>query len=138
MIPYSVLPHLNALLNATCAVLLISGYSLVRKGEKGGHHRMMVSAFAVSILFFSSYLIYHARFGTTRFQHAGLIRAAYLLILFSHTILAMSVVPLAVVTLVFAVRKRFQNHKRIARWTFPVWLYVSITGIVVYVLLYHF
>ena len=138
MIPYPVLPHLNALLNATCAVLLVSGYSFIRKGKQGGHHRLMVSAFAVSILFFSSYLVYHARFGATRFQHAGWIRTVYLSILLSHTILAISVVPLAVVTLSFAIRQRFPKHKRIARWTFPIWLYVSITGIVVYVLLYHF
>jgi len=137
MIPYFVLPHLNALLNATSAVLLLSGYMLVRKGNKVRHHKMMLSAFVVSLLFFASYLTYHARFGTTRFQHQGWIRAVYLSILLSHTLLAVAVVPLAVITLIFATRQRFTQHKRLARWAFPVWLYVSITGIVVYVLLYH-
>lgn len=137
MIPYSVLPHLNAFLNASCAVLLVSAYTLIRRGKKVGHHKLMISAFAVSLVFFASYLTYHARFGTTRFPHSGWIRAVYLSILLSHTLLAVAVVPLVVITLFFATRKRFSSHRRIARWTFPIWLYVSVTGIVVYVLLYH-
>ncbi len=98
----------------------------------------MISAFVVSLLFFACYLTYHARFGTTHFYHQGWLRAAYLSILFTHTILAAAVVPLAVITLVFAFRSRFSSHRRIARWTLPIWLYVSLTGIVVYFLLYHF
>ena len=138
MIPYSVLPHTNALLNATSATLLVLAYILIRKGNKDLHHRFMISAFAASLLFFTCYLIYHVRFGTTRFQHESWVRVAYLSILFSHTLLAVAVVPLALITLSLAFRGRFSSHKRIARWTLPIWLYVSITGILVYLMLYHF
>lgn len=131
------LPALNAVLNATAAILLVWGWTLIRRGYKRTHKRVMIAAFVVSCAFLTSYLVYHAQVGTVRFQKPGAIRAVYLSILFTHTILAASVPVLAVVTLSRGLAGRFDRHRRIARWTLPVWLYVSVTGVVVYVMLYR-
>lgn len=137
MIAATDLPSVNAALNTTAAVLLITGYALIRRGRKRAHMRVMVAAFCVSCLFLISYLIYHFQAGTVRFQGAGPIRSVYLGILATHTVLAAAVPPLAVVTLVRAARGRFASHRRLARWTLPVWIYVSVTGVIVYWMLYR-
>jgi uncharacterized membrane protein YozB (DUF420 family) len=131
------LPALNATLNATAAALLIWGYTLIRRKRIQTHRRVMVAAFAASVLFLVSYLVYHANVGTVRFQGTGAVRAIYLSILFTHTVLAAAVPPLAVVTLRRAWRGDFARHHRLAVWTFPIWLYVSITGVIVYWMLYR-
>jgi uncharacterized membrane protein YozB (DUF420 family) len=131
------LPAANAILNATAAVLLVWGFALIRRGRKEAHRRVMLAAFAVSVLFLAGYLTYHAQAGVVRFQRTGAIRTVYLSILLTHTVLAAAVPVLAVVTLTRALRGRFDKHRRIARWTFPIWLYVSVTGVVVYVMLYR-
>jgi len=131
------LPALNAALNATAAVLLVSGFILIRRGRKEAHRWVMLGAFTVSTLFLISYVVYHAHVGTVRFRGTGWIRGAYLAILFTHTLLAAAVPPLAIVTLSRALRARFDKHRAIARWTLPVWLYVSVTGVVVYYMLYR-
>ncbi|MCC6858908.1 MAG: DUF420 domain-containing protein [Bryobacterales bacterium] len=130
-------PAFNAGLNAAAAVLLLSGYWLIRTGRKRAHQRVMLAAFAVSCLFLISYLAYHSQVGTVRFQKTGAVRTAYLSILATHTVLAAAVPFLAVATLVRALRGRFDRHRRIARWTLPVWLYVSVTGVTVYWMLYR-
>jgi uncharacterized membrane protein YozB (DUF420 family) len=132
------LPTLNASLNATCAALLILGYVLIRRKIVKGHTVCMLAATCVSVLFLISYLYYHFHHGATPFQGRGWIRIAYFTVLISHTVLAVCVVPLVLVTLTHAFRQRFAKHKRIARITFPVWLYVSVTGVAVYLLLYHY
>jgi putative membrane protein len=131
------LPTLNAILNATAAVLLLCGFWLIRNRKIELHHRVMLTAFAVSVLFLISYLIYHAQVGSVRFRHSGAIRAVYLSILATHTVLAATVPFLAIITLNRALHARFDRHRTIARWTLPIWLYVSITGVVVYLMLYH-
>lgn len=131
------LPALNALLNATAAGLLVWGYVLIRRGRKPAHRKVMLAAFAVSCLFLVSYLVYHYQAGSVRFQKTGAIRTVYLSILASHTVLAAAVPPLAILTLSRALRGRFDRHRRIARWTLPIWLYVSVTGVVVYAMLYR-
>jgi putative membrane protein len=131
------LPAVNAGLNAASALLLVCGYVLIRTGRREAHRRAMLGAFAVSILFLISYLVYHAQVGSVRFQKTGLIRPVYFTILVSHTILAASVPVLAIVTLRRAWKGDFGRHRRIARWTLPVWLYVSVTGVVVYLMLYQ-
>ncbi|HLG42163.1 MAG TPA: DUF420 domain-containing protein, partial [Planctomycetota bacterium] len=132
-----VLPHLNAGLNSTCAVLLMAGLALIKARRIALHKTCMLSALAVSVLFLASYLTYHFAVGTTRFEGEGWVRAAYFSILVSHTILAGAVLPLAGITVWRAFRGNFDQHKAIARWTLPVWLYVSVTGVVVYWMLYH-
>ena len=130
------LPTLNACLNALSGVMLIVGYVQIKKGNAHLHKRLMVGAFCVSVLFIVSYLIYHYGAGSVRFKGQGWIRPVYFAILISHTILA-SVVPfLAVITLYRAFKGDFRRHRRIARWAFPIWVYVSATGVVVYLLLY--
>jgi uncharacterized membrane protein YozB (DUF420 family) len=133
----SYLPHINACLNGTSAVLLFSGYSFIRSGNVAAHRTCQVSALVVSILFLASYLTYHFNDGTTRFQGAGLARPIYFTILTSHTILAVVIVPLVVLTFYRAFRQDFTRHRRIARITLPLWLYVSITGVIVYLMLYQ-
>jgi putative membrane protein len=132
------LPKLNAVLNATAAVLLVCAYTLIRRGRREAHKRVMLAAFTVSVLFLISYLTYHARVGSVRYPHAGPIRSVYLTILFTHTVLAASVPVLAIITLRRGLKGNFARHKAIARWTLPVWLYVSVTGVVVYLMLYQF
>ena len=137
MIPISALPTLNAILNATSAVLLILGYQFIRQQNIRAHRTCMIAAFSVSVLFLISYLTYHYHVGTTRFPGQGWVRPVYFTILVTHTILAALVPFLALVTLSRAVKGQFPKHRRIARWTLPVWLYVSVTGVIVYLMLYH-
>ncbi|MBI1802844.1 MAG: DUF420 domain-containing protein [Ignavibacteriae bacterium] len=131
------LPTINALLNSTSAILLLTGYFFIRKGNREAHKRCMIGTFSVSILFLISYLTYHAYHGTTRFPGEGWIRPVYFTILGTHTILAAAIVPLAIITLRRGLKNAIPKHKAIARWTFPIWLYVSVTGVVVYFMLYH-
>ncbi len=131
------LPTLNAALNATSAVLLALGFAFIRRGRWKVHRAFMLSAFATSTAFLVSYLYYHAQVGTTPFAGQGWVRPVYFTILLTHTVLAVAVVPLALVTLARALRARFDRHRRIARWALPLWLYVSVTGVVVYLMLYH-
>jgi putative membrane protein len=131
------LPTLNAFLNATCAVLLVIGYQLIRSGQREAHRKVMLAAFAVSIVFLASYLIYHAQVGSVPFQGQGWIRPVYFTILITHTILAAMVPVLAIISLRRALAAKFPAHRKIARWTLPIWLYVSVTGVVVYLMLYQ-
>lgn len=133
----SYLPHLNAILNSTSAVLLLSGYTFIRKGNIAAHRTCQISALAVSILFLCSYLTYHFQHGATRFAGQGLARPVYFTILFTHTVLAVVIVPLVTITFVRAFRGDFVRHRRIARVTLPMWLYVSVTGVIVYLMLYQ-
>ena len=131
------LPHLNAALNGVSAILLTAGYSFIRAGQIEAHKRCMVSAFVVSALFLASYVTYHANVGSKPFPGTGLVRTIYFTILITHVILAATIVPLALVTLSRALARRFDRHRRIARWTLPIWLYVSVTGVVIYLMLYQ-
>lgn len=130
------LPTLNACLNALSAVLLIAGYVQIKRKNTRTHKRLMLSAFCVSVLFLISYLIYHYNVGSVRFTGQGWIRPVYFTILISHTILAALVPFMAVITLYRAFKGDFERHRRIARWTFPIWVYVSATGVAVYLMLY--
>jgi uncharacterized membrane protein YozB (DUF420 family) len=133
----SVLPSVNAVLNATAAVLLVWGYTLIRRKRIETHRKVMQTAFAVSCAFLVCYLVYHFRVGHVVFQKTGAIRTVYLSLLASHTVLAAAVPVLAIITLRRGLAAKFDRHRRIARWTLPVWLYVSVTGVVVYWMLYH-
>lgn len=137
MFELSQLPSLNASLNATSAVLLIMGYYFIRQRNVLAHRRCMKSAFAVSTVFLCSYLYYHAHAGSTRFTGVGWIRPVYFTVLLSHTVLAAVVPILAVMTLYRALSQQLERHLYIARWTLPIWLYVSVTGVAIYWLLYH-
>lgn len=130
------LPTLNAALNSLATVLLVYGYSLIRAGKREQHKRVMLSAFAVSVVFLISYLIYHYNVGSVKYTGQGVMRPVYYTILFTHVVLAATVPFLAVASLWRAFQERFDKHKRIARITFPIWLYVSVTGVVVYLMLY--
>jgi uncharacterized membrane protein YozB (DUF420 family) len=131
------LPHLNAILNATSAVLLVIGYLLIRRRKITAHRNCVIAALVASTVFLASYLTYHYYHGTTRFKGEGFVRPVYFVILFTHTILAVVIVPFIAVTLLRAARGDFARHLLIARWTFPMWLYVSVTGVVVYLMLYQ-
>ena len=131
------LPSINAFLNATAAVLLVWGYLLIRRKRIATHRKVMQTAFVVSCLFLVCYLVYHFQVGHVVFQKSGAIRTIYLSLLTSHTVLAATVPILAIITLRRGLAQRFDRHRRIARWTLPVWLYVSVTGVVVYLMLYH-
>jgi putative membrane protein len=131
------LPTVNALLNATSAVLLFMGWRAIRAGRRDIHRGFMLAACATSVLFLASYLTRVALTGTHRFPGEGALRSVYLLVLATHTVLAALTLPLVLRTLWLALRARFPEHRRIARWTFPVWMYVSVTGVAVYVMLYH-
>jgi putative membrane protein len=133
----TILPHVNATLNGLGAILLVTGYVFIRQKRIGAHRACMVGAFTLSILFLISYLTYHYQAGSVKFQGTGGLRTLYLTILASHSVLAAIVPFLAVITLWRALQERFDKHRRIARWTLPVWLYVSVTGVVVYWMLYH-
>jgi putative membrane protein len=130
------LPALNAALNATSAVLLVWGWTLVRRRRLVAHQRVMTAAFITSALFLVSYLTYHVNVGSVKYLGTGTARVVYFTVLSTHTVLAGIVAPLAITVFVLARRKRFAKHRRLARWTLPIWLYVSITGVVVYVMLY--
>jgi putative membrane protein len=131
------LPAVNAILNGTASVLLLTGWTLIRRRHIQAHRAVMLSAFACSVLFLASYLIYHAQVGSVPFPGQGIARTIYLTILATHTALAAAVPVLAVMTLWRALHQRFDRHRRIARWTLPIWLYVSVTGVVVYWMLYR-
>jgi protein SCO1/2/putative membrane protein len=137
MIGVGDLPAVNATLNATSAILLLRGYSLIRAGRPDSHKRWMLAAFAVSTLFLISYLVYHYQVGSVSFAGPRLIRTIYLSVLASHTVLAAAVPVLAIITLRRGLKANFMKHRRIARWTLPIWLYVNVTGVVVYLMLYH-
>ncbi len=131
------LPAVNATLNATSTVLLLIGYSLIRQGKREQHRKVMLSAFGVSVLFLICYVVYHAQVGSVKFQGQGWVRPVYFTILISHVILAATVPAFAVMTLRRALRGEFARHRKLARITYPIWLYVSITGVIVYLMLYH-
>lgn len=130
------LPDLNAALNALAAILLIRGVVLIKNGRRNQHRRTMLTAFGVSIAFLISYLTYHAQVGSVKFEKTGVIRIVYITILLTHTILAATVPFLAVITLRRGLNNDLRRHVALARWTFPIWLYVSVTGVVVYWMLY--
>ena len=132
------LPAVNATLNGTAAIMLITGYTLILKRRVDAHKRVMLTAFGVSIVFLICYLVYHAQVGSVHYPKSGAIRIVYYTILITHTILAACVPVLAIITLRRALRGEFVRHRRIARWTLPIWLYVSVTGVVVYLMLYQF
>ena len=131
------LPAVNAALNATSAILLATGFACIRRRNVAAHRVCMVAAFAVSTLFLVSYVVYHAHAGSVPFQGRGWTRPVYFALLLSHIVLAAVIVPLALATLYQAWAERFDRHRRIARWTLPIWLYVSVSGVLIYWLLYH-
>ena len=131
------LPALNAFLNSVSALLLGAGYYFIRHQQRDRHRACMISAFVVSCLFLASYLYYHYQVGSVPFTKQGWIRPVYFTILITHVVLAISIVPMAIITLYRALRGRFGAHRRIARWTWPIWMYVSVTGVCVYVMLYR-
>ena len=131
------LPHLNAALNATSAVLLTIGWALIRTKRVAAHRRFMIAAFVTSALFLTSYVIFHSQVGSRPFAGTGVLRTVYFAILIPHVVLAAAVLPLAVITLRRGLRRDDARHRRIARWTLPIWLFVSVTGVLVYVMLYR-
>ena len=131
------LPAVNATLNGISAVLLVIGYALVRQRKLEQHRRVMIAAFTTSVLFLICYVIYHANVGSRRFPGQGPIRSVYFFILITHIVLAALVPPMAIITLVRGLRARYDSHMKLARWTLPIWLYVSVTGVIVYVMLYQ-
>ncbi|MGE0462323.1 MAG: DUF420 domain-containing protein [Vicinamibacterales bacterium] len=131
------LPALNASLNALATVFLVTGWVFIRRKQRDAHRACMLAACATSAAFLASYLVYHYYVGSVPFQKQGLIRTVYLSILFTHIVLAATIVPLVFVTLSRALGQRFDRHRRIARWTLPLWLYVSVTGVVIYLMLYR-
>lgn len=131
------LPVVNAVLNATATVLLLVGHSFLKNRRIEAHKRTMISAFIVSCVFLVCYLVYHYNVGSVKFDKAGWVRTLYLWILTTHTILAGTVPVLAIITLRYALKLKFAKHRAIARWTYPIWLYVSVTGVIVYLLLYQ-
>jgi uncharacterized membrane protein YozB (DUF420 family) len=139
MTDYSIFPKINATLNGTCAVLLVTGRVLIARGERTAHRAVMLTAFATSSLFLASYLYYHwpGHGGIVYFHGPGWARTLYLVILTSHTILAVIIVPMVLITLTRGLRGQFGRHRAIARWTFPLWLYVSVTGVIVYLMLFQ-
>jgi uncharacterized membrane protein YozB (DUF420 family) len=137
LISVSQLPAVNAALNSLSATLLVAGYLFIKSKNITAHKACMLAAFTSSSLFLISYLVYHYQVGSVPFKGQGAIRTLYFSILLTHTILAATVVPLALITLTRALKQRFAAHRRIARWTFPIWLYVSVTGVIVYWMLYR-
>ena len=137
MISAAELPTINATLNSLSAAFLILGFIFIKSKNIKAHRACMLSAFASSILFLISYLVYHYQVGSVPFKGQGAIRTVYFTILLTHTILAVVVVPLALITLFRALQENFPKHRRIARWAFPIWLYVSVTGVLVYMMLYR-
>lgn len=131
------LPALNAALNATASVLLVTGWVLIRAGHRAAHKKCMLSALAVSAMFLTSYVIYHLNVGSVPFEKTGWIRTVYFAVLIPHVILAAAIVPMILITVSRALSSRFDKHKKIARITLPLWLYVSVTGVIVYVMLYQ-
>ena len=134
---YSLLPGINATLNGLSAALITAGVVLIRRRKWRAHRAAMLAAVATSSLFLASYLYYHAHVGVTRFPAHGWIRPVYFAVLLTHTVLAAGIVPLVLVTVVRGLKRRYEKHRAIARWTYPAWLYVSVTGVVIYFLLYR-
>ena len=137
MTDYSIFPTINASLNGASAVLLVAAHGMIKRGRLNAHRALMLAAVATSTLFLISYLYYHAHVGSYHFRGHGWSRPLYFTILTSHTILAVTIVPLVIITLSRALRERFDRHRAIARWTYPLWLYVSVTGVVIYFMLYR-
>jgi putative membrane protein len=137
MADYSIFPALNATLNGTSAILITTGRVLIARHQMRLHRAFMIAAVATSSFFLASYLYYHAHVGSVHFPGQGWARPVYFTILISHTLLAVAVVPLVLLSLSNGLRSRFDRHRRISRWTFPIWLYVSVTGVVVYIMLYQ-
>jgi len=134
---YSIFPTINATLNGTSAVLLVTAHKMIHRGRMAAHRALMLTAVVTSSLFLASYLYYHWHVGSVRFPGHGWSRRVYFSILISHTILAIAIVPLVIITLTRALRERYDRHRAIARWTYPLCLYVSVTGVVIYFMLYH-
>ncbi len=130
-------PALNATLNAASALCLVAGYLCIRRKLVQWHRAFMASAFLLSTAFLISYVMYHLQVGSVRFQGQGWIRPVYFTLLLTHIVLAAAILPLALITVTRALREQFDRHRRIARWTLPLWLYVSVTGVLIYWLLYH-
>ena len=137
MISASDLPLVNALLNSCSAAFLVLGHRFMKKGNIAAHRVCMMTVFFISALFLASYLVYHYQHGSEPFRGEGWIRPVYFSVLLSHTVLAAAIVPLAIVTLRRGLKGSYELHRRIAKWTYPIWLYVSITGVVIYVMLYQ-
>ncbi len=133
---FSDLPALNATLNGLSALFLLAGYRFIRRKNQAAHQKCMLSAVVTSTLFLACYITYHAKAGRTVFKEPEWFRPIYLTLLVSHTILAVTIVPMVIITLSRALRQRFDLHKKIARWTWPLWMYVSVTGVIIYLLLY--
>jgi len=131
----SFMPGVNATLNATAAILLVLGYRAIRSGQREIHKRLMVSAFAASAVFLVGYVLYHYAHGDTSYEGVGSIRIVYFTILITHVVLSIVMLPMILTTFYLAARQRFAMHKRLARWTLPIWLYVSVTGVVIYLML---
>ena len=134
---YAIFPVINASLNGASTILLLVGHRFIKKGRMPAHRATMITAVLTSTLFLISYLYYHYHVGSVRFQGTGWSRPVYFTILISHVVLAVVIVPLVIITLTRALRERFDRHRAIARWTYPLWLYVSVTGVLVYFMLYH-
>jgi uncharacterized membrane protein YozB (DUF420 family) len=134
---YAIFPVINASLNGASAVLLYVGHGFIKRGKMVAHRALMIAALVTSSLFLGSYLYYHAHVGSVKFQGQGWSRPVYFGILISHTVLAALIVPLVIVTLTRALRGNFERHRAIARWTYPIWMYVSVTGVVIYFMLYR-
>jgi putative membrane protein len=131
------LPTLNAALNTLASVFLVTAYVLIRRGHRDLHRNCMLAALATSAVFLTSYVVYHANAGSVPFRGTGAIRVVYFAILIPHVLLAATILPLALITTARGLGGRFDRHVRIARWTLPIWLYVSVTGVVIYLMLYH-
>jgi uncharacterized membrane protein YozB (DUF420 family) len=134
---YAMFPAIDASLNGTSAVLLLVGRNFIKHGRMAAHRAVMIAALASSSIFLACYLYYHWHVGSVHFQGQGWSRPVYFSILISHTILAAVIVPMIIITLSRALRERFDRHRAIARWTYPLWMYVSVTGVIVYFMLYH-
>lgn len=134
---YAIYPVIDASLNGTSAVLLLIGRNFIKHGRMAAHRATMIAALLSSSVFLTSYLYYHWHVGSVHFQGQGWSRPVYFSILISHTTLAIAIVPMIIITLIRALRERFDRHRAIARWTYPLWLYVSVTGVIVYFMLYH-
>jgi uncharacterized membrane protein YozB (DUF420 family) len=134
---YAMFPAIDATLNGSSAVLLLVGRSFIKRGRMAAHRAVMIAALSSSSIFLACYLYYHWHVGSVHFQGQGWSRPVYFSILISHTILAAAIVPMIIITLSRALRERFDRHRAIARWTYPLWMYVSVTGVIVYFMLYH-
>jgi len=135
-VDYSIFPPIDATLNGATAILLSIGHSFIKRGAVARHRATMIAAFVVSSVFLTCYLYYHFHVGSVRFRGTGWVRPLYFSILISHTVLAAAVVPMILVTLTLGLTNKFDRHRRLARWTYPIWMYVSVTGVLVYLMLY--